>query len=105
MLKAKYENDAKYAKMHKRIVEKGGISKRESEICETLMEIKQQADEKVLINTRLLNNESYFDNLLMQMVIKSFEKTKIRLEPESARYINSYLVKEYINEYQGAHIC
>lgn len=101
LLKAKYENDAKYARMHKRILEKGNISKRESEICETLLDIKKQVDEKVLINTQMLNNESYFDKLLIQMVIGSFGKNKIELDPESARYINTFLVKEYMNEYQG----
>lgn len=101
LLKAKYENDAKYARMHKRIVERGDISKRESEICETLMEIKKQADDKVLINTKLLDNESYFDKLMVQLVLGSFDKTKIELDPEAAKYINSCLVKEYMNEYQG----
>lgn len=103
LLKAKYENDAKYARMHKRIVEKGNISKRESEICETLMDIKKQVDDKVLLNTQMLNNESYFDKLMIQMVIGSFGKTNIDLDPESAKYINGCLVKEYINEYQGKY--
>lgn len=101
LLKAKYENDAKYARIHKRILEKGSISKRESDICETLLDIKKQVDEKVLINTQMLNNESYFDKLLIQMVIGSFVKNKIELDPESAKYINTCLVKEYMNEYQG----
>ncbi len=101
LLKAKYENDAKYARMHKRILEKGNISKRESEICETLMDIKKQVDEKVLINTQMLNNESYFDKLMIQMVIGNFGKNKIELDPESAKYINTCLVKEYMNEYSG----
>lgn len=101
LIKAKYEYDAKYAKVHKRIVERGNISKRESEICETLMDIKNQADEKVLINTKILDNESYFGQMLIQMVIRSFSKNKITLEPDSARYINNCLVKEYMNEYQG----
>jgi type I restriction enzyme R subunit len=101
LIKAKYEYDAKYAKVHKRIVERGNISKRESEICETLMVIKNQADEKVLINTKILDNESYFGQMLIQMVIRSFSKNKIALEPDSARYINNCLVKEYMNEYQG----
>ncbi len=101
LLKAKYENDAKYARMHKRILEKGNISKRESEICDTLMDIKKLVDEKVLINTQMLNNESYFDKLMIQMVIGSFGKNKIELDPESAKYINTCLVKEYMNEYQG----
>jgi len=101
LLKAKYEYDAKYACLHKRILGKGNISKRESEICETLLDIKQQADEKVLINTKLLDNESFFNGMLMQMVVRSFVKNNIELEPESAKYINNCLVKEYMNEYQG----
>ncbi len=101
LLKAKYEYDAKYAILHKRILERGNISKRESEIGEALLDIKKQADEKVLINTKLLENESFFKGMMQQMVIKNFSKNKILLEPESARYINNCLVKEYMNEYQG----
>lgn len=103
LLKAKYANDAKYARMHKRILEKGNISKRESEICETLMDIKKQVDDKVLINTQMLKNESYFEQLLIQTVIGSFGKKKIELDPESAKYINGYLVREYMNEYNGKY--
>ena len=103
LLKAKYENDAKYARIHKRILEKGSISKKESEICETLLDIKKQVDDKVLINTQMLNNESYFEKLLIQTVIESFDKNKIELDPESAKFINSCLVKEYMNEYHGKY--
>ncbi|SJM95841.1 conserved hypothetical protein [Crenothrix polyspora] len=101
LLKAKYANDAKYARLHKRIMEKGTVSKKESAIAESLMDIKNQADDKVLINSKLLDNEGYFEKLMIRMVIESFDKIKIVLEPESAKYINSCLVKEYINEYQG----
>ena len=102
LLKAKYENDAKYARIHKRIMEKGGMSESESAIHKSLLDIKKQADEKVLVNTKLLNNESYFEQMMAPMVIDGFEKLHIKLEPESTRYINSYVVKEYINEFQGA---
>jgi type I restriction enzyme R subunit len=101
LLKEKYKNDEKYARMHKRIFEKGNISKRESEICEALNSIKKQSDDKVLINSRLLNNEGYFDQMMMQTVINTFENNKIKLDPSSAKYINACLVKEYINEFQG----
>lgn len=104
LLKAKYENDAKYARTHKRIMEQGTVPKRESEICDTLMDIKKQADERVLINTKLLNNESYFEQLMMQMVVMGFEKTNINLELDTANYINHCIVKEYINEYQGTSL-
>lgn len=101
LLKAKYENDAKYTRIHKRIMENGAIARRESEIFETLMDIKKLVDEKILINTRMLNNESYFEKLLIQMIIGSFDKNNIPLDPETAKFINSWLVKEYMNEYYG----
>jgi type I restriction enzyme R subunit len=101
LLRAKYENDAKYARVHKRVLEKGGISKRESEIHETLLDIKARTDEKVLLNTKLLENEGYFSQQLIQLVIGAFDKIKIALEPDSAKFINGLLVKEYVNEYQG----
>ena len=101
LLKAKYDSDTKYARVHKRLIEKGGITKQESNLYESLIEIKKQADERVLINNKLLNNESYFEQMMGQMVINSFENAKIQLDPESADYINKCVVKEYVNEFQG----
>jgi len=100
-LKAKYRQDAKYARTHKRIMERGNISKRESEVHETLSDIKTQVDEKVLINIKSLDNEAYFYGVVINEVIQSFSKTGVRLEPESAKFINNILVREYVNEYQG----
>ncbi len=101
LLRAKYENDAKYARIHKRILEKGKISKRESEVQEVLSDIKQKTDEKVLLNTNLLNNDGFFSGLVMQLLVSSFDKIKIPLEPDAAKFINNLLVREYVNEYQG----
>ncbi|MDD2823142.1 MAG: DEAD/DEAH box helicase family protein [Candidatus Daviesbacteria bacterium] len=104
LLKAKYENDSKYARVHKRILEKNIISRREQDIYSTLIDIKKQADEKVLINTKLLNNESYFDQMMTPIVITGFENNKISLDPESAQFINNAVVAEYINEFHGKRI-
>ncbi|MEK7433311.1 MAG: HsdR family type I site-specific deoxyribonuclease [Cyanobacteriota bacterium] len=101
LLKSKYQNDTKYARTHKRIVEKGNISKKESEVFELLSDIKKQTDDKILMNTKLLNNEGYFGKLMTQTVIGSFDKNKIKIDAETIKYINNCLVNEYINEYQG----
>lgn len=101
LLKTKYENDAKYARVHKRILEKGNISKRESQIFDSLLDIKRQTDNKVLINEKLLDNESFFTGMLAPMVIDSFSKVKIKLDSEATRFIRDIVAKEYINEYQG----
>lgn len=102
LLKAKYENDAKYARIHKRLVEKGTASKRESAIHTTLLGIKQKADEQVLLNARLLANDAYFEKMVMPMVIDGFSRSKINLDPETAYFINSCVTQEYLNEYRGA---
>jgi type I restriction enzyme R subunit len=101
LLKAKYENDEKYARIHKRILEKGDMLAKESEICDSLLEIKKDADERILINSNMLSNESYFEGLLMPIVINRFESNKQILDTESAKYINIGLVREYVKEYQG----
>jgi len=103
LLKEKYKHDEKYSRMHKRILEKGDISSKEMQIQETLADIKTSADEIVLNNSKILDNEEYFKSRIMQMVLQSFEKTKINLNADKANYINNYLVKEYLNEYQGAY--
>jgi type I restriction enzyme R subunit len=101
LLKAKYENDAKYARVHKRIVEKGGITQRESEIQESLADIKKRTDERILLNKNLMNADAFFSQMLMKNLIEAFDKIKVKLEPDSARFINTLLVKEYMSEYQG----
>lgn len=101
LLKAKYENDTKYARVHKRIVERGGLTKRESDIQESLAEVKKQTDERVLYNNKLMDSEAFFTQMLMKNVIEAFDKIKVALDPDSARFINGLLVKEYMGEYQG----
>lgn len=105
LLKAKYENDEKYAKLHKRVIEKGNISDRESLVYQALMDIKKQADEKVLINNHMLDNEGFFVQFMSPLVVNGFEKQKINLDPEAIKYINGYVVNEYINEYNGKVLC
>ena len=101
LLVLKYGNDAKYVRVHKRILEKGSLGKRESVIHTTLVDIKKEIDERVLKNTKLLENEGYFSSMLMQLIVTEFERGKSDLDPEAARYINSCIVKEYMNEFSG----
>jgi len=102
LLKDKYKSDPKYARIHKRLVEKRNISERESQIFGALQSVKQDADLQVLQNTKLLENENYFSSQMMQLVIEQFmKKNKIKLNAESSKYINNLVVSEYINEFYG----
>jgi type I restriction enzyme R subunit len=104
LLSSKYNNDPKYARIHKRLVERRDISKREIQIFEALAGVKIDADEKVLSNTDMLNNESYFERMMISNVIARFKnEQKIELNADATKYINKLVVNEYINEFNGVN--
>lgn len=99
-LRAKYQGDAKYTRIHKRLNERGGLTQTERRLFEALSGVKQQVDEQVLQNTQLVNNESYFERMMMPLVIGEFQnRQKIQLTPDVSRTINQLVVAEYINEF------
>jgi len=102
LLKDRYNGDRKYARVHKRIMEKGSISQRERMISEALYSLKEHADDKVTRNQRILANESYFEHFMMPQVQEQFEdKHNLNLSADDADYLNKLVVKEYLNEYNG----
>lgn len=99
-LRAKYRGDAKYTRIHKRLQERGSLTQTERNLLEALLGVKQQADEQVLQNTQLLANESYFERMMMPLVIGEFHiRQKIQLTPDASRTINQLVVAEYMNEF------
>lgn len=99
LISAKYDNDKKYARIHKRIKE-NKLTDKESEIQEVLLEVKQQADESVLNNKTILENENFFSKMVQKYVVTGFKKI-FSLDAPMAKKINNYVVEEYINEYNG----
>ena len=103
LLRAKYANDAKYARIHKRLMEKGEPTDKEALLFEALNDLKQAADARILQNARMLSNEGFVERMLMKEVIEQFEnKHHINLTADETRYINKLVVREYLNEYNGA---
>jgi type I restriction enzyme R subunit len=101
LLRGKYRGDPKYARVHKRVLERGGISQRESQINEMLLEVKREADDKVGANEKLLTNEAYFAQLLMGYVTTALDKEKLNWDAPGAQFINACVVREYMNEFSG----
>lgn len=101
-LRQKYLGDVKYTRIHKRLQESGDISENERKIFEALTGIKQDADEQVLNNSQILDNESYFERQMMPLVIKRFmDEQKIKLNPNVSDYINHLVVTEYLKEFHS----
>jgi type I restriction enzyme, R subunit len=103
-LRAKYQGDVKYTRIHKRLLDRGTLSETERRIFEALSGVKRQADDQVLQNTQLLANESYFERMMMPLVIGEFQtRQKIKLTPDASRTINGLVVAEYMNEFASGN--
>ena len=101
-LRHKYQGDAKYTRIHKRLNESGDFTKTERQLFEALIQVKSQADDHVLQNTQMLNNESYFERMMQPIVIGEFyNRQHIKLTPEATRTINHLVVSEYMNEFNA----
>ena len=101
-LRHKYQGDAKYTRIHKRLNESGDFTKTERQLFEALIQVKSQADDHVLQNTQMLNNESYFERMMQPIVIGEFyNRQNIKLTPDATRTINHLVVSEYMNEFNA----
>ena len=106
LLRQKYKGDRKYTRIHKRLNEnnpdKPALSANERKIFDALISVKVQADDIVLNNSDMLDNDSYFERTMMPHVIREFKVGQnIPLNPDAARHINKLIVNEYLNEYNG----
>lgn len=101
-LRAKYDNDKKYVRVHKRLLEHGGISDSERRIYEALAAVKAKADIVVLENSQVVRNESFFEQTMMPSVIEEFRsKQKIKINPDVSRFINGLVTREYLEEFKA----
>lgn len=102
LLQTKYEGDIKFVRVHKRLVENSTISESERRIFEALRLVKQHADDSVMQNRHILDNDSYFERMMQRSVVQQFHQVQnIKLTPDSTRYINDLVVKEYLDEFNG----
>ena len=102
LLKAKYDNDEKYVRLHKRLMEKDPLTESESKLFNALSGLKISVDDQIQKNSRMLDNEEFIVRMIERIVITEFkEKQNIPMTAPLVRRVNGYLVKEYVNEYRG----
>lgn len=102
LLKAKYENDEKYTRIHKRLMEKGTLNAKEMQLHRALMHVKNAVDSKLEGQEDILNNEAFFTKYLMQLVISEFKKKEnIPLDFATTENINQLIAREYLQLYNN----
>ncbi|WP_242691678.1 type I restriction endonuclease subunit R [Desertivirga arenae] len=102
LLKAKYDHDEKYARLHKRLEENKGISANKIQLHAALMNVKQQTDEQLTNNKNILDNEAFFNRYLMNLVANEFVKNqKLKLDFNTTKSINTLIAGEYLQQYNN----
>jgi len=100
-LKLMYQNDEKYARAHKRIVERKLISKRETEVCEALTSIKEIVDDKVLLNSGILRNDPYFTQTVSSLISNSLNQLNINANIKEKSFITTQIANQYLYQYHN----
>lgn len=102
LIRAKYDNDEKYARLHKRLMEKDPLTDSESKLFEALQGLKHEVDNHIMQNSKILENESFVEKMIVRYVIDQFKnKQNIPMDAESSKRVNALVVKEYMNEFYG----
>ena len=102
LLLAKYANDEKYARLHKRLFEKGEPTDNERKLFEALSAFKAEADARISQNARILTNEAIAKAEMTRIIIEQLKnKHNLPLTPENTQFINNLVMKEYLAEFNG----
>lgn len=104
LLKAKYGNDEKYARVHKRLTEKGKLNAREMQLHRALMQVKNEVDNKLESQEDFLSNEALFDRYLIKLVAQQFVVTeKLDIDTDTRQNISTLIGKEYFQLYYNRY--
>ena len=98
MICAKYGNDAKYMRTHKRLKETPPPIGSDPVIFGILMGVKTEVDQKVLKNQRMMDNHAYFTQEIMPMIIQSCRTHGVQPTLDQVRYIDTCISNEYFAE-------
>jgi type I restriction enzyme R subunit len=104
LLRAKYANDEKYARLHKSLLEKGEPTANERKLFEALSAFKAEADARISQNARILTNEAFAKSEMTRLIIEQLKnKHHLPLTAESTQFINNLVMKEYLAEFHGQY--
>lgn len=109
----KYNGDAKFARVHKRINEENEtrktrgkkplISVYDGEVLNFLTYIKGVIDQKVYDRNDILRKDEYFAKTVMQQIMLGFDELNFSSERDDRLFIQSRLTTQYMNQYNAVY--
>jgi len=98
MLTAKYENDPKFMRTHKRLKEASTPIVTDPVLHKVLLDLKHQIDGRVLSNGQLLNNEPYFMQDMFPIIKQELQENGVHFTASQVKHIGACISNEYFTE-------
>ncbi len=113
VLLRKYNGDAKFARVHKRIREENSerkaskgktiISEYDEEIMEVLSFIKADVDQKVYDRNDILKKDAFFERTVMQQITLGLDRLGFENDRSDRVFIQSRITKQYLDQYNATY--
>jgi type I restriction enzyme, R subunit len=88
----------------KRSLAKGVAAEREAlrTLTPALSHGEKEEDERISQNGQLLNNPAYTETMMLRLIVEQLKTHhQLPLTADSTRFINSLVMKEYLDEFNG----
>lgn len=109
----KYQGDAKFARVHKRIREENLarkaagrqpiVSEYDMLIVDVLLAIKADIDQKVYDRNDILKKDAYFEQTVMTQIKAGIDKLGIASSREDRLFIQHRITKQYLDQYHKTY--
>ena len=109
----KYNDDAKFARVHKRVREENERRKKEGQtpivsaydedIMNVLSSIKADVDSKVYDRNDILKKDAYFEKTVMQLIMAGMKKLSLNSSREDRVFIQTRIARQYLDQYNETY--
>jgi type I restriction enzyme R subunit len=100
VLRVKFNDDVKYARIFKTL-EPSGVISNKVWLFEILQVIKQSIDSQVGINEKMLSNRAFFQKLVTQLIVEVFETYSGQIDSSILINLSTMTANEYFYERQA----
>lgn len=113
-LMRKYNDDAKFARVHKRVREENEqrkkvgaapiVSEYDEDIMNVLSAIKADVDSKVYDRNDILKKDAYFERTVMQLITVGMNRLSLKSSREDRSFIQSRITRQYLDQYNETYV-
>ena len=112
-LMRKYNDDAKFARVHKRVKEENArrkavgmapiVSDYDEDIMDVLRSIKADVDQRVYDRNDILKKDAYFEQTVMMQVKLGLDRLALTSSREDRLFIQTRITGQYLSQYHATY--